>query len=199
MQPITIKGHSYYLQSEYSIISGISADTLHKRMNTEQVELIELDCTAQLELIDPKDYFTDWKIGVLIVGDKVYLPENLYFEWCEMDKQPQLSDTKNIKRCYWVEYIYNAYEPDNKIVFYGLETTPGRFVANEMSFVGNFNDGYMRCAINCTITAEGNVYKAVIDEKEALFNSFEEAFSSMPGYLTHPDHSEDSEIIVHED
>lgn len=102
------------------------------------------------------------------------------------------------KRCYWRRYIYNGYEPDNVIVFDGIETeNPGRFVADGLRFFGAFNDG----AMNCSITRmDDGKYRAIVDSKETYHGSFEDAFwDGMPAYLTCPDHDEDGELVVTEE
>ena len=101
------------------------------------------------------------------------------------------------KKCTWNRYIYNGYEPDNTITFYGIETEiTGKFVADELSFLGRFNDGLM----SCSITKMDGRYRAIVDDKESYCDSFEEAFwDKMPAYLTHPDHDEDGKISVYEE
>ncbi len=100
------------------------------------------------------------------------------------------------RKCYWRRYIYNGYEPDNVIIFYGVEFE-GRFVADSLTFIGGFNDG----AMNCSITKmDDGKYQAIVDRKETYHDSFEEAFwSRMPAYLTYPDHYEDGKIVVSEE
>ncbi|MDJ0553377.1 MAG: hypothetical protein QNJ68_02835 [Microcoleaceae cyanobacterium MO_207.B10] len=102
------------------------------------------------------------------------------------------------QKCTWNRYIYNGCEPDNTIKFYGIEAdTPGKFVADELTFFGAFNDGPMSCSI---IKMEDGRYRAIVDEKETYYDSFEEAFwEKMPAYLTHPDHEEEGELFVHEE
>ncbi|MEM1170618.1 MAG: hypothetical protein AAGJ08_16430 [Cyanobacteria bacterium P01_H01_bin.35] len=100
------------------------------------------------------------------------------------------------KRCYWKRYIYNGYEPGNVITFDGVETDiPGRFVADGLSFFGAFNDGAMNCSI--TKMGDGN-YRVIVDDKDTLCDSFDNAWEKLPAFLTHPDHFEESEIIVYE-
>lgn len=119
-------------------------------------------------------------------------------------KDPMMSEftlnglRKMTKKCYWRRYIYNGYEPENVIVLHGIETEkPGRFVADGLSFFGAFNDG----AMNCSITRMGNgKYRAIVDRKETYHDSFEDAFwDEMPAYLTHPDHDEESKIVVYQE
>ncbi|MDJ0518893.1 MAG: hypothetical protein QNJ74_22425 [Trichodesmium sp. MO_231.B1] len=103
------------------------------------------------------------------------------------------------RKCYWKRYIYNGYEPDNVITFYGIETdTPGRFVADGLSFFFcAFNDGVMNCSIT---KMDDGKYRAIVDDKETYHDSFEDAFwDGMPAYLTHPDHDEDDKLIVTEE
>ena len=101
------------------------------------------------------------------------------------------------KKCIWYRYIYNGYEPDNRITFYGIETdTPDRFVADELTFFGGFNDGAMSCSI---IKMDDGTYSAIVDDKEIFCNSFAEAWEQLPGFLTHPDYFEESEIVVYEE
>ncbi len=84
------------------------------------------------------------------------------------------------------------------IIFYGVETEiPGRFVADGLSFIGGFNHG----AMNCYITKmEDRKYQAIVNGKETYHDSFENAYwDAMPAYLTHPDHHEESKIVVYEE
>ncbi len=98
------------------------------------------------------------------------------------------------KKCTWRRHIYNGYEPDNVIVFHGIETdTPGKFVADELTFFGGFCDG----AMNCSITNMGDgTYKVIVDDEETFCDSFIDAWKKLPAFLTHPDHFEESEVAV---
>ncbi|NES64321.1 MAG: hypothetical protein F6K24_03115 [Okeania sp. SIO2D1] len=100
------------------------------------------------------------------------------------------------KRCVWYRRIYNGYEPDNTITFYGIETdVSGRYVADELTFFGGFNDG----AMSCSITNMGDgIYRVIVDDDEAFCDSFVDAWEKLPSLLTHPDYFEESDVIVYE-
>ncbi len=104
---------------------------------------------------------------------------------------------KMTRKCYWKRYIYNGYEPDHVIIFCGIETdTPGKFVADELTFFGGFNDG----AMSCSVTNMGDgTYRVIVDDKEAFCDSFDDAWEKLPALLTYPDHYEESEVILYQE
>ena len=82
------------------------------------------------------------------------------------------------RKCYWRRYISNGYEPDNVIVFHGIETeTSGRFVADELTFFGCFSDGVMNCSIN---NMSDGTYQVIVDNEETFCDSFIDAWEKLP-------------------
>lgn len=101
------------------------------------------------------------------------------------------------RKCIWDRFIYNGFEPDNRITFNGIETeTQGEFKTEGLSFMGRFNDSSMSCSI---IKMDDGSYHWIVDEKDGYVDSFEAAWQMMPALLTHPDHFEETEPIVFDD
>jgi hypothetical protein len=91
------------------------------------------------------------------------------------------------RRCKWIETIYNAYEPDNSIVFEGHPVRDGEIItciADIMEFHGRFNDGTMYASIT---PRNDGTYLWIVDNKKGLVNSWQEAWFHMPAFLTNPD------------
>ncbi|NES06308.1 MAG: hypothetical protein F6K22_27935 [Okeania sp. SIO2F4] len=94
------------------------------------------------------------------------------------------------KRFMWSRKLYNGYEPDNEI-FFSAECDDEGYILEiyDVRFVGAFNDGAMTLQIyKC---ADGR-FVHILDDKVTMCDSYDEAWSKTPSFLTTPDHFEET-------
>lgn len=89
----------------------------------------------------------------------------------------------------WVRGIYNAYEPDNRLVFKGTmeQGEEGRFLrVRKATFAGSFRDGPSFCGLE----RHDDGWHWHNNDKDGVCNTYHEAWSNLPALVTHPDHWE---------
>jgi hypothetical protein len=93
-----------------------------------------------------------------------------------------------MKKATWYRYLYNGYEPDNRIKLTG-ELIDDSYVVFEAWASLTFNDGHSFLSIYRTENGEFAWRKG---DKTGTEISFIDAWENMPAYITNPDDYIDS-------
>jgi hypothetical protein len=95
----------------------------------------------------------------------------------------------------WYRFIYNGYEPDNKIKLTGELSHDGTaYAVFEVFGSLNFNDGHSFVSIH---RSENENFCWRRGEETGSAASFIDAWYKMPAYIVNPDYWEESPMTYH--
>ena len=96
-----------------------------------------------------------------------------------------------MKRAVWYRKIFNADEPENDIRIIG-ELVENTYIPFEIFASLNFRDGSFLVYIHRELNGK---FVWTNDRESGIVESFEEAWTNLPSFVTNPDDWEESDFV----